>query len=251
VKGFSAMTKTSFADRGALMSPRTAKYVEAIIREGDKFDFYKWLKGVREEEGQARQVSTTSGSGQAAQSGNRPSTFDNPDAPLRAAPTSMGNLLPLPEPTRQSILKLRGNPKARLRRWLEKVSNAWGEFQASRARDAVYGYLEAMFAIVDHYKTRRRTNKLLRHAFEFADLSFDKNADPFTAVIRCTCGGVADNKTISKWARALRYSARCKEPGTQLKAFIKAAGGVNACATRYAELKRRRNRRSSKRSGGI
>ena len=237
------MTKTSFADRGALMSPRTAKYVEAIIREGDKFDFYKWLKGVREEEGQAKQVSTTSDSREATQgqSGNRPSTFDNPDAQLRAAPTSMGNLLPLPQPARQSILKLRGNPEARLRRWLEKVCNAWDEFQTSRARNAVYGYLKAVFAIVDHYGTRRRTNKLLRHASVFADQPLDKNAEPFAAVIRCTCGGAADNKTISKWARALRYVARCKKPGTRLKAFMTEAGGVNACADRYAKLKRRRN----------
>ena len=228
------------------MSPRTVKYVEAMIREGDNFDYHKWLKMVRDEEARATQVSTTSDSREAAQgqSGNRPSTFDNPDAPLRAAPTSMGNLLPLPQPTRQSTLKLRGNPKARLRRRLEKVCNAWGEFQASRARDAVYGYLEAVFAIVDHYRTRRRTKRLLQCAAEFADLPLDKNADPYTAIIRCTCGGAADDKTISKWVRALRYVARCKKPGTRLKAFMKDAGGVNACATRYADLKRRRNRRS-------
>jgi hypothetical protein len=119
-------------------------------------------------------------------------------------------------------------------RWLEKVSNAWDEFQASRARDTVYGYLEAVFGIVDHYRTRRRTNKLLRHAFEFADQPLDKNADPFTAVIRCTCNGQADNKTISKWARALRYAGLCRKPETRLKAFMKEAGGVNACANLYA-----------------
>jgi hypothetical protein len=52
-------------------------------------------------------------------------------------------------------------------------------------------------AIVSHYKVRRRTSKLLRHAFEFAELPFDKNANPFTAVIRCTSNGNADGKTIS------------------------------------------------------
>jgi hypothetical protein len=46
--------------------------------------------------------------------------------------------------------------------------------------------------------------------------------------------GGADNKTISKWARALRYVARCKKPGTPLKAFMTEAGGVNACANLYA-----------------
>jgi hypothetical protein len=86
---------------------------------------------------------------------------------------------------------------------------------------------------------RRRTNRLLRHAFEFADLPLDKNADPFTAVIRCTCGGAANDKMISKWARALRYVAQRKDPSTQLKAFMMEAGGVNACAARYAKLKRR------------
>ena len=108
-------------------------------------------------------------------------------------------------------------------------------FRQARARDAVYGYLEAVFAIVMHYKVRRRTKKLLRHAFKFAGLPFDKNADPFTAVIRCTCDDDADSKTISKWARALRYVARCKERRTRLKTFMKEAGGVNACADGYAK----------------
>ena len=84
----------------------------------------------------------------------------------------------------------------------------------------------------------------MRHAFEFADLPFDKNANPFTAVIRCTCDDNADSKTISKWARALRYVAHGKAPRTRLKAFMREAGGVNACADRYTDLKRRRNRRN-------
>jgi len=61
-----------------------------------------------------------------------------------------------------------------------------------------------------------------------------KTADPFTAIIRCTCDDNVDIKTISKWARALRYVARCKVSPTQLKTFMKEAGGVNACADRYA-----------------
>jgi hypothetical protein len=79
---------------------------------------------------------------------------------------------------------------------------------------------------------RRRSRKLLRHAFEFAELPFDKNANAFAAVIRCTCADRADNKTISKWARALRYVARCKVSPTPFRMFMKQAGGVNACADR-------------------
>ena len=124
-------------------------------------------------------------------------------------------------------------------RWLERISSAWDDFQASRNRYAVYGYLDAVFAIVEHYKVRRRTKRLLRRASEFANLPFDRNADPFTVVIRCTCADRADGKTISKWARALRYVARCKVSPTQLKTFMKEAGGVNACADLYAKCCRR------------
>jgi hypothetical protein len=119
-------------------------------------------------------------------------------------------------------------------RWLERISSAWDDFQASRMRDAVYGYLDAVFAIVEHYRVRRRTKRLLRRASEFSGLSFDRNVDPFTAVIRCTSEDI-DSKTVSKWARALRYVTRCKETEMPLKTFMKEAGGVNACADRHAK----------------
>ena len=73
------------------------------------------------------------------------------------------------------------------------------------------------------------------NAFKFANLPFDKSADSFTAIIRCTCADRADSKTISKWARALQYAAHCKMPRTRLKMFMKKAGRVNACADRYAK----------------
>jgi hypothetical protein len=120
-------------------------------------------------------------------------------------------------------------------RRLEKVRDAWHDFQANRARDAVYGYLGAVFDTVMDYKAWRKTRKFLRHAFAFAGLPVDKKADPFTAVIRCTCDRDVDGKAISKWARALRYVARCKEVSKPVKAFMKEAGGINACASLHAQ----------------
>jgi hypothetical protein len=229
------MTKTFFADAAALMSPRTIRYVEAMLREGDDFDYGNWLNKVRQEEAQAKQLWTGYSSGQAGAAGQIGNPVSN--ALQRSVRASLGPM-PVPRVLSRSTRKMSDKqPKARVRRWLENVYVAWDEFQASRARDAVYGYLDAVFAIVMHFRARRRTERLLRHAFELADLSFDKNADPFTAVIRCTSGGAADNKMISKWARALRYVARRKEPGKRLKAFMKGAGGVNACADQYAKLK--------------
>jgi len=106
----------------------------------------------------------------------------------------------------------------------------------------VYGYLTQVFSIVAHYKVRRKTNKLLRGVFEFADLPMDRRADLFTAVIRCTSDDAVDSKTISKWARALRYVANCKPPKMRVETFMKRVGGINACAELYARYFGRGNR---------
>jgi hypothetical protein len=53
---FGKMASISSPPREAfLLSPRTMKYIAALFREGDKFDYCKWLKRVREEETQAKQ----------------------------------------------------------------------------------------------------------------------------------------------------------------------------------------------------
>jgi hypothetical protein len=228
------MTKTFFADNATLMSPRTAKYVEAMIREGDNFDYDEWLKRVREEDAQAKPIQATGSSGElAAADIEKPlSTPDHHYSRSNAALRLETKTMRVPRAPHRQAEDQTGT--ARLRRRLEKVRRAWGEFQASRKRDAVYGYLEAVFGIVEHYKVRRRTNRLLRHAFKFANLLYDKSAGAFAAVIRCTSGGEADRKTISKWARALRFAAGAKKSQTSLKQFMKRMGGINACAAQYA-----------------
>jgi len=148
----------------------------------------------------------------------------------------MTRATPLPRVIRRlSHEPARKTAKAQVYRRLAEIHNAWDAFQANRARDAVYGYLEAVFTIVQHYKVRRKTKKLLRHAFKFAELPFDNNADPFSAVIRCTTDDNVDRKAISKWARALRYVGHCKVAPAQLNTFMKETGGVNACADRSAK----------------
>jgi hypothetical protein len=224
-KNFPGMTKTFSADRATIMSPRTAKYVKAMVRED--FDYGKWLQRVRQEEAQAKLAEATGTPCELAPvaMSKSMSTPDGQDGrqkpPLRLLP----KIIQVPRATSRSTRKLRDNtPKTRLRRWLENVHCAWGKFQTSRARDGVYGYLEAVFAIVEHYKVRRRTTRLLRHAFRFADLPFDKEADSFSAVIRCTCNGGTDSKTISKYARALRFCGAAQGARCAAKAFHEKAG---------------------------
>src|SRR5262249_827010 len=124
--------------------------------------------------------------------------------------------------------------KKGLKQRLAVVSDAWDEFQETRDRDAVYEYLRAVFSIVQHYRWKDRTKKLVRRAFKFAEMPVDMNADAFAVVIRCTCEQKLDRKTVSKWSRVLRYAAQFKKR-TPLKTFIKNRGGINACATLYSE----------------
>jgi len=206
-----------------------------MIREGDNFDYNRWLKEVREEEAQAKQTE-----GLRTSSGLAPAEIAVPIKPFDQLPRP-NPALPLTAKTTlaralsQSHRQANQTPKALLRRWLEKVRCAWEDFQASRSRDAVYGYLEAVFPIVAHFRVRRRTNRLLRHVFEFANLRLNKRTDPFAAVIRCTSKRDIGSEIVSKWARALRYVARSKEPGIGLRTFMKEVGGINACANRYAK----------------
>jgi hypothetical protein len=227
------------------VSPRTVKYVEALTREGDNFDYDLWLKMVREEEAQATQGLTTITCRAlvAAQVDDPINASDSRDTrpSLGSVPIRKPALSPraLRRPHRQAK---RETPKARLMRWLERISSAWDDFQASRTRDAVYGYLGAVFEMVMHYKMRRKIKKLLLYAFRFANLPLNNRSDPFIVVIRCTSGNGVDSKTVSKWARALRYVTRCKETEMPLKTFMKEAGGVNACADKYATYFGRRAR---------
>ena len=222
--------------RSSLLSPRTAKYVDAMIQEGDDFDYFKWLQRVREGEAEAKEIPSTFSSGEyvAPEINDLTDTPDRLDAWANSRSAFQAISAPNLRMVYNSDHKAGGeSSEDRLGRKLMSVSDAFDEFQESRARDAMYGYLKAVFALVEDCKGRRRTKRLLRRAFQFAGLSFDKNADPFATVIRCTSERDIDNKTISKWARALRYAAHCKSPKTGLKRFMKKMGGINGCADRH------------------
>jgi hypothetical protein len=120
------MTKIVAADNANLMSPRTVKYVEAMIREGDNFNYYEWLKRVREEEAQTKQTEAarTRRDVVADEVGNAVNTCVGRNANQPSlAPPPIGkpglNLRSIRWRHRQPKSQ---PPKARLRRWLEKPS---------------------------------------------------------------------------------------------------------------------------------
>ena len=217
-----------------MLTGRTAKYVEAMIREGDDFDYYRWLRGVQQEDARLKSVAVSTPVQPIVP---RPETAQNPGEfkdPETADTAKHKSVVRRTIQQAGHCTKSIDKPKKSIRQRLGDVCNAWDDFQETRDRDAVYGYLRAVFSIVKHYNGRHRTKKLMRRAYKFAGLRVDTSADPFAVIIRSTCEHKLDNKTISKWSRALRYVARVKKR-IPLKTFMKNRGGINGCAALFAE----------------
>jgi hypothetical protein len=132
---------------------------------------------------------------------------------------------------------------AALRQDLERVRCAWLDWQGNRDRNAIYGYLKAVYGLVTWWSAEGQETERSRRALRLRCLDASNREDPFAAVIRCTADPAkVDKRTRSKWSRVLRYAAVYKPDSDPLDQFIKRKGGINACgrtsefATRYARV---------------
>ena len=81
-----------------LLSSRTTQYVEAMVLEGDNFDYCKWIRRVREEEAEARQVTAvfSPGGPAASEIDNLTSTPDCRDVWVNSKPALPAKSIPVP-----------------------------------------------------------------------------------------------------------------------------------------------------------
>ena len=117
---------------------------------------------------------------------------------------------------------------------LRRVQDAWQRFQSRRRRDAVYGYLEAVFKVVRRWLAQGTARRNARWCLWLSQKDPPENPEPFAAVIASSSDDRDDRRTRSKWSRALRYAAKFKPRSISVKSFIQKEGGLNACATQYA-----------------
>jgi hypothetical protein len=124
---------------------------------------------------------------------------------------------------------------AALRQDLERVRGAWDDCQASRDRNAIYGYLTAVYGLVAVWAAEGREVDRARRALRLQRLAVSDREDAFAAVIRCTADPAkADKRTRSKWSRLMRYAAAYKPVSEPLDQFVRRKGGINACAARFS-----------------
>jgi hypothetical protein len=88
-----------------------------------------------------------------------------------------------------------------MRQDLERLRGVWDDFQGSRNRNAIYGYLNAVYGLVAWWAAEGRQIDRARRALRLLRLKISDREDPVAAVIRCTADPArADKRTRSKWS---------------------------------------------------
>jgi hypothetical protein len=145
-------------------------------------------------------------------------------------PSIFSSFQPRPTP-KETILYSR----EALRQDLERLRGLWANCQANRDRNAIYGYLTAVYGLVAVWIAEGREVDRARRALRLQRLAVSDREDPFAAIIRCTADPAkADKRTRSKWSRVMRYAAMYKPESEELHKFVRRTGGINACAARFS-----------------
>jgi hypothetical protein len=127
-----------------------------------------------------------------------------------------------------------------LERDLERVHDAWDDSQSDRRRDAIYGYLKAVYDLVSWWSAEGCEVDRARQAVRLRGLLPWPREDVYAAMIRCTSDPArADRRTRSKWSRLLAYVKMQKDENELFAEFVKRKGGINECNARYGRCLRR------------
>jgi hypothetical protein len=118
---------------------------------------------------------------------------------------------------------------------LSRLRDEWENYQATRDRDGIYRYLEAVFMLVAWWARESKVHEYAQRALRLQRPPVPNIVDPFAAIIFCTADPEkVDFRTRSKWACVLRYAKVFKDPDETLIDFVRRRGGINRCVRRYS-----------------
>jgi hypothetical protein len=104
----------------------------------------------------------------------------------------------------------------------------------SRSRFAFYDYLAAVLELFVRLRRTKRAKKAAGLIAKFFGLCNQERTHPIRAIINAT--STTDDKTKSRWSRALRYAWRKRRAWTDLAKFLRENGGPAGCAARFAAV---------------
>lgn len=121
-----------------------------------------------------------------------------------------------------------------VRQQLHKLERTAQRCLKSNDRMAIHTILDAVFSLVSGWTAEGRLKEALYQALEMLKSPPRlRYGEPYSIILYCAVQNL-DDKTRSKWCRALRYAATNKGPDKSVTSFIKRREGLNACASAYA-----------------
>lgn len=134
------------------------------------------------------------------------------------------------------IAKIRSYSRMASQRDIERIQECWTKLKETRSRDGIYEVLGETFELVQWWKAENKVDERADRAYErFADPELPLHQEPFAIMLATAASpDKIDRRTLSKFSRVLRLAAEFKAPGEPLRDFIKAKGGLNACAGEFA-----------------
>jgi hypothetical protein len=142
----------------------------------------------------------------------------------------------LPAKNKQQALPLK---RSRLSSELETLKAVSKRTFSSGNRMAIHRFLGAIFNQMSVWESEDRLEEGLYRLLDSLKAPVPlRIGEAFAVAIYCIAPHV-DKKSRSKWARALRYATANKPDDESIRKFIKRKGGINACASRYADCVRR------------
>jgi hypothetical protein len=105
---------------------------------------------------------------------------------------------------------------------------------ASRSRFAFYDYLAAVIELYIRLRRTKQAKKAAARIAKLFGLREQNRAHPIRVIIDATSS--ADNKTKSRWTRALRYAWHKRREWSDLRTFLRENGGPAGCAEQFAAI---------------
>jgi hypothetical protein len=124
-----------------------------------------------------------------------------------------------------------------LRKTIEDLRRLEQKCFAARSRFAFYDYLAALFELYLQLRRRNQAKPWARRIAELFGLSKQNRTHPIRTIIDAT--STADNKTRSRWTRALKYAWRERKTWKDLASFLRENGGPAGCAGQFATINQR------------
>jgi hypothetical protein len=108
------------------------------------------------------------------------------------------------------------------------------QYQSTRDRDAVYGYLTAIYRFAHGFEKSLDCKRVARQMAAQKGLVIRDGQDQrFSLLIRSTA--TVNEKTRWKWRKCLAYAWSEEVEPQDLKDFIKGVEGINGCAAKWTE----------------